>query len=63
MSVIIKPDNAVDCEGCIHLKYESDTDAYVCISKKGCIKKEKEAIDPFDYKQEPSRFNFNKGKR
>jgi len=27
-----------------------------------CFNK-KEAIDPFDYKQEPSRFNFNKGKR
>jgi len=26
----------MDCEGCIYFKYESDTNAYVCTSKKGC---------------------------
>ncbi|KKK42423.1 hypothetical protein LCGC14_1849230 [marine sediment metagenome] len=27
-----------DCEGCIYYKYESDTNAYVCTSKNGCVK-------------------------
>ena len=25
-----------DCEGCTYLKYESDTDSYVCTKKGGC---------------------------
>ena len=28
----------VDCDGCKYLKYESDTDAYICTSKSGCDK-------------------------
>ena len=31
-----------DCDGCIYYKYESDTNAYVCTSKKGCDKITKE---------------------
>ncbi len=38
MSRIIKPDNDIDCEECNYLKYESDIDTMVCISKSGCIK-------------------------
>ncbi len=38
MSRIIKPNNDVDCEECNHLKYESDIDTMVCISKSGCVK-------------------------
>ena len=29
----------IDCEGCEYLKYESDTNAYICTSKNGCIRK------------------------
>ncbi len=38
MSRIIKPDNDVDCDECNCLKYESDIDTMVCISKSGCVK-------------------------
>jgi len=39
MSRIIKPDNNVDCEECNCLKYESDINTYVCVSKQGCVKR------------------------
>ena len=26
----------IDCDGCNYLKYESDTNAYVCTRKGGC---------------------------
>ncbi len=39
MSGIIKPNDDVDCDGCIYFKYESDTDVYICTSKSGCDKK------------------------
>ena len=38
MSRIIKLDNDVDCDECSCLKYESDIDTMVCISKSGCDK-------------------------
>ena len=38
MSRIIKPSNNVDCEECGYLKYESDIDTMICMSKNGCIK-------------------------
>ena len=34
--------NSIDCEGCVYLKYESDTNAYICTSKSGCDKQTKE---------------------
>ena len=38
MSRIIKPNNDVDCDECNYLKYESDIDTMICISKSGCVK-------------------------
>lgn len=32
--MIIEP----ECNGCEYFKYESDIDAYVCISKSGCVR-------------------------
>jgi len=36
MSRIIKLDDNIDCDECKYLKYESDIDTQVCISKGGC---------------------------
>ena len=36
----MKTINSEDCEGCMHLIYEKETNAYICTSNSQCDKQE-----------------------